>query len=248
MAVLTGDINIAQLCNVITDNTDIQDFYGIVANRLNELTGLKFDRNQLKKTSMIDGYGAGRKLLEKQLAEDTGDLYFDGLLDVYFQALESISPIFKLLKDTMASLWDNKKTRYQWTLPNGNVTDYNTISTNEIVIKPYGLMTISMLASYISPTNKSTGLLVNIIHSVDAYICSEVIRRCKFPIITIHDAFRCHPNHASEMQRVFTEVLAEITDSRLLEDIMEEISGIKVPTFNKEFTGADVLNSKYTIC
>ena len=253
---LVGDTNIASLTNILTDNTYIQDFYGRVSDELGKITGLKFDRNQLKKTSMIDGYGAGNKLLIQQLKEDTGDMYFDGLLEAYYQALENITPTMHLLKHTISSIWDSTKTRYQWTLPNGNVTDYNTIETGRITVNPYGMMNIDMLASAIMPSSRSTGLLVNIIHSIDAYVASEMVVRCSkagvdmtgFDIVTIHDAFRCHPNHAVAMRDIYVALMAEITDGRILEDIIQEISGKEVKSFAKLFKGADVLRSRYAIC
>ena len=244
---LIGDPALGSLCNIITDNSVIQDYYGRVAKELEILTGLKFNRNQLKKTSMIDGYGAGRKLLEKQLKEDCGDLYFEGLVDLYKLALDRISPTLNRLKQTIASIWDNKRTRWQWTLPNGNVTDYNTVASRIITLKPYGLFDIDMIVSCISPTDSSSGLLVNIIHSIDAYIASEMVLRCPFEIITIHDAFRCHPNHSNEMARIYVEIMAEITDSRLLEDIVEELTGIPMQSIPKQFCGADVLKSRYAV-
>jgi DNA-directed RNA polymerase len=178
------------------------------------------------------------------------------LLEAYYQALENITPTMHLLKHTISSIWDSTKTRYQWTLPNGNVTDYNTIETGRITVNPYGMMNIDMLASAIMPSSRSTGLLVNIIHSIDAYVASEMVVRCSkagvdmtgFDIVTIHDAFRCHPNHAVAMRDIYVALMAEITDGRILEDIIQEISGKEVKSFAKLFKGADVLRSRYAIC
>jgi hypothetical protein len=40
--------------------------------------------------------------------------------------------------------------------------------------------------------------------------------------------------------------MAEITDSTLLEDIVVELTGVELD-IKKEFTGANVMNSKYSI-
>ena len=98
----------------------------------------------------------------------------------------------------------------------------------------------------IMPTSKNTALGVNVIHSVDAYICRQMVVRCPFDIITIHDGYRCLPHNVPEMKRIYNEILAEITDSTLLEDIIEELVGIRIE-LKKEFQGHHVMHSAYSL-
>jgi hypothetical protein len=50
------------------------------------------------------------------------------------------------------------------------------------------------------------------------------------------------------MRDIYVALMAEITDGRILEDIIQEISGKEVKSFAKLFKGEDVLRSRYAIC
>ena len=43
----------------------------------------KFNREHIKQSDMIGGYGAGKVLVAKQLREDLKELYFDGVEDFF---------------------------------------------------------------------------------------------------------------------------------------------------------------------
>lgn len=44
-----------------------------------------------------------------------------------------------------------------------------------------------------------------------------------FEIVSIHDCFRCHPNHGNALRTTYREIMQEIADSRLLESILRDI-------------------------
>jgi DNA-directed RNA polymerase len=246
IAVLTGNLKTAMCCNVITDNTKIQDAYKSVADEMSKATGLKFNRKQIKKSDMIDGYGAGEKRVTEQLKEDLKEYYYDGVVKAFYDATNTVCPTASMVKSIFQSLWDSERTEWTWTLPDGFKVTYFTEEARLITVTPFGLAPIEVIAHMIMPTSRNTGLGVNVIHSVDAYIARQMVIRCPFEIITIHDGFRCLPVHAKEMRKIYNEILAEITDSTLLEDIIKEISGIDIK-LDKEFTGEHVMNSKYSI-
>jgi DNA-directed RNA polymerase len=109
---------------------------------------------------------------------------------------------------------------------------------------------IDMNVSLNLPTERSTSIGVNIIHSVDAYVAREMVRRCNdkgFSIYTIHDGFNCHPNYATEMKDTYNEILADILDSRLLEDIISQIIGEDVTSLVKDIKRDEILESLYSI-
>jgi hypothetical protein len=106
-----------------------------------------------------------------------------------------------------------------------------------------------MIAKAVYKTNRNTKLGVSIIHSIDGYIARQMIILCKalgFDVLPIHDGFRCLPNFVDDMQKVYVGILADIADSTLLEDIVEEITGERI-TAHKDFTGAQVKLSKYAL-
>lgn len=247
IAVLTGDIRTAACCNILTDNSYIQDAYKMVADELSKLSGLKFNRSQIKKSDMIDGYGAGKELVTKQLQEDLKDMYFDGVVELFYKATNNVCPVVSVLKSTFQGIWDNQRTHWSWTLPDGFVTDYRTVEPRVIQINPFGQGTIEVITNLIVPTARNAALGVNIIHSVDAYVCRQMELRCQFDIITIHDGFRCLPHNAPEMRRIYNSIMAEIADSTLLEDILTEITGNQIEPLKKILKGEHIMHSEYAI-
>lgn len=248
VAVLAGCLQTAKSCNVISDNTSIADAYGILAGFMSKLTGLKFVRGQIKEAMMIDGYGAGKKLVTETLKATLKEFYSDEVVDAFYKAQSLMSPTVQGLKETFQSIWDEKRERYTWTMPNGFVVDYRPTDSYKIKVRPFGKIEIDLIATLTMATKRSTGLGVNIIHSVDAYICDEVIMlHPNNQIWTIHDGFRCHPNDVDTVVYNYNSTLAKITDSTLLENIISEIIGKPVNKLVKQFTGSEVMESKYAV-
>jgi DNA-directed RNA polymerase len=246
IAVLTGNAKTAMTCNIITSNNEIQDAYKLVANKMSEMSGLKFNRSQIKQSDMISGYGAGVEKIKEQLKEDLKEYYFEGVDQIFFDASNAVDPMANSVKEMFKAMWDDTKTEWNWTLPDGFKVTYKTQESRQITINPFGLGEVTLITNMIMPTSKSTGLGVNVIHSVDAYVCRQMVVRCPFEIITIHDGFRCLPHNAASMRKIYNKIMAEITDSTLLEDIIFELSGLKV-SIKKEFCGSHVMNSEYAI-
>lgn len=57
-----------------------------------------------------------------------------------------------------------------------------------------------------------------------ALIC-ETLQRPSFPVLTVHDEFKCHPNYCNYMREVYRDILAELADSRAGERIIQEVRG-----------------------
>lgn len=140
----------------------------------------KFNRDHIKKSDMIGGYGAGRVLIAKQLKEDLKELYFDGVEEYFYQAQDNITPMVSILKETFQTLWDDGRVDYKWTLPDGFVAHLRPEEAVEIEVNPFGGLPISMIARAINPTTRNTTLGVSIIHSVDGFIARELVNRCKY--------------------------------------------------------------------
>lgn len=196
---------------------------------------------------MISGYGAGRALVTQQFQEDFGDGFKEEYVDLFYDAQKAVSPAAVMLKDFFLSIWNPKWTEISWTLPDGFKCTYKPTETASVPIEVFGLK-LNVMSTVNIPTSVGTALGVNIIHSVDGYIARQMVVRNDFPVWPIHDGFNCHPNHVVKMRQTYQEILAEILESTLLEDILEEILGAKIPPFAKEFTAEEVLASHYGIC
>lgn len=50
-----------------------------------------------------------------------------------------------------------------------------------------------------------------------------------FPVITVHDEFRCHANNVNALRQHYINVFAEIAESRLLSDLMSQLYNTACP-------------------
>ena len=54
-------------------------------------------------------------------------------------------------------------------------------------------------------------------------IVEEILSHEPFSIITIHDSFGCHPNHMNVLRKQYNNVLADLSDSTILDDICSQL-------------------------
>ena len=90
---------------------------------------------------------------------------------------------------------------------------------------------------------------MNICHSTDAYIAREMVRRCDFQMVHVHDNFMSNPDRLQDVCRTYREICAEVAKSDLLQDILRQITGNTKLTINKCSTDLDqsILNSSYML-
>lgn len=56
-------------------------------------------------------------------------------------------------------------------------------------------------------------------------LCKKILTHKSFEIVTVHDAFGCHPNNANRMRYWYTELLAELAESDVLGFILSKVYG-----------------------
>jgi hypothetical protein len=81
------------------------------------------------------------------------------------------------------------------------------------------------------------------------YAVNGMLQYEPFELVTIHDEFKSHPNNMNWVRWQYKEILAEIAESRLLDDILGQI--YKIPgTFNKLSTDLSdrIRDSNYALC
>lgn len=69
-----------------------------------------------------------------------------------------------------------------------------------------------------------------------------------FPVISIHDCFRCHPNYGNDLRNQYRTILAEVADSTLLTFIASQIVGRYLPATKLGEIGTLVRQSDYALC
>jgi hypothetical protein len=80
-------------------------------------------------------------------------------------------------------------------------------------------------------------------------ICKEMLKHKSFPLVTVHDEFKAHPNNVNWVRWHYKEILAEIADSNVLDDLLSQIHGVP-GNFNKlSFNlGDQIRKSNYALC
>ena len=56
-------------------------------------------------------------------------------------------------------------------------------------------------------------------------IVSTMLNYKPFPVIAIHDEFKCHPNNMNHLRQQYINIFAEIAESNILSDILTQIHG-----------------------
>lgn len=82
-----------------------------------------------------------------------------------------------------------------------------------------------------------------------AAVVNGMLQYQPFPLITVHDEFKAHPNNLNWVRWQYKEILAELAESNLIEDILNQIHGVP-GTFNKlsNNLGDVIRNSAYALC
>ena len=68
-----------------------------------------------------------------------------------------------------------------------------------------------------------------------------------FPVISVHDCFRVHPNHGDALRRQYNQILSEIAGSNLLQFIVSQAVGYLVPNVKLADISSDVLHADYAL-
>lgn len=56
-------------------------------------------------------------------------------------------------------------------------------------------------------------------------LCVSMLAHKPFPLVTVHDEFKCHPNYCNEMRQHYINIFSEMADSNILNDIFHQITG-----------------------
>lgn len=79
------------------------------------------------------------------------------------------------------------------------------------------------------------------------YLVDECLQYKPFPVITIHDAFRCHANNMNTVRYWYKEMLAELAESNTLNSILMEVSDGKVSVEIKDNIADKIRQSNYAL-
>jgi len=202
-------------------------------------------RTLVKRPIMTTFYGSKAQPIEV-FGEDTVEL------KTFYDILNELFAGPMAVMDIITSKWNSSALYHQWTLPDGHVAHVKVVEKVDTKIEVQELQCANTFAYRFYPNQPSrvnTSLCPNIIHSIDAYIVREVVRRCDFEVAHIHDAFTCHPNNMPIVMDTYRTILSEIASSNLLADILSEITDKEVVLQKYDYDlSTAIKSSQYALC
>jgi len=224
MACLQGCPKTAKQVNL--GNTGArEDVYQVVADKMSKIVGDQLYKEDVKKPVMTTFYGS-KNQPEEAFGEDTPEL------EAFYKTLSEMLPGAMECMQDMQKCWQPTVLEHKWTLPDGHVAKVKVLNTvdKKIEIDELDHATYTHRAYVNTPAPKGLSLAANIVHSIDGWIVREQVRKASmqgFELLTIHDSFWASPNFMNNVRQNYLDTLKEIADSSLLEDILNEITGLK---------------------
>ena len=261
MNTLFRDIEGMKYLNVLGDDTRY-DLYTLVAKTMYENT-----KDSQIWRDLNDDFAKVRKVVKKPImtsfynsVSKPKEIFGENTIELaeFYKALKRYCEGALAVQDTINACWNNSKDVNIWTLPDGH-TAYCPVSKtleSKIEIPEKGMKITYTHTVQKANFAESRSLCPNTIHSLDAYICREVVKRLHskgIEVSPIHDSFGVHPNNCDELRIVYRELLAEIYEEDTLINLLKEITGsdinVDIPAADKDIAQAirDNVNGYY-IC
>jgi hypothetical protein len=81
------------------------------------------------------------------------------------------------------------------------------------------------------------------------HILNGMLTHRPFPLVTVHDEFKAHPNNINQVRWHYKEILAEIADSDLLSDLLTQVHKRSYGFDKLSFNLSDLIrDSNYALC
>ena len=218
MSALIGDEIGARNTNIINTGKR-EDIYTKVTNEMNKLAGINVTRAKVKKPVMTNYYGS--KAQPKRLfGEDTPELA------AFYKILSQELPGPEEVLEDIQGCWQSNVLTHEWSLPDGHkvIAKVTGPEDKKVEIQELDKKSFTHRIYINRPEKFGLSLAANIIHSIDAYLVREMVRRCDFELYTVHDSFWASPNNMNQVRETFLEILIEIAKSDLLEDILKQVT------------------------
>lgn len=172
LSVLTGDIKAAALCNVINTGKRADaytDIYDIMKTKLKGLVDI--ERKDTKRAIMTSLYSS-EKVPEEVFG--TGET-----LRVFHETMEEEAPAAWELNKAFIDMWNPNIDKQSWVLPDNGHVVIKIFNKQEHIIDFLG-DSFDVTTKVNAPTEKGRSTAANVVHSVDAMVVRELVRRCNY--------------------------------------------------------------------
>jgi hypothetical protein len=239
MAILSGCKETAKFVNCI-DPTKRYDLYNEVTELMNQQLTKPVTRKAIKEATMTHYYNSlatPKALLSKEQ------------LEVFYNVLEGLLPGAESIMETINSCWQYTQNYHSWVMPDGHTVYKPIIEGTNGVYSDNDFGNLQLRWFHKTQSDDYRSLCPDVIHSIDGYVAREMIRRCDFQLTHIHDCFVFHPNYLQVICKTYREIMAEISKSDLLIDILRQITNEPQLTLTKLSDDLDIniLNSEYML-
>jgi len=221
----------------------VQDVYANLTQEMNNHldTEIQVARDDAKSALMKGGIYGSTRIPKELFGEGTPEL------TQFYAAQQEIVPCTIEIAKDLKSAWNPKKGEYQWTLWDGHtarVLAHEAENTSLRIRDIHGTKS-SFTYEYMKQgvcTDYAIPIIANVVQSCDACISRELTRRCYksgFNILTIHDAFYCHPNNVHTMRQHYLDICIELYKMNYLSNIISELLGrpIKYKQYDTSLEG-----------
>lgn len=229
----------------------IQDVYTNLNEEMNRHLDVEIQviRDKSKEALMTSIYGSRQK---------PKDIFGDETpeLTQFYAAKQELIPGTNEVAKDILSAWNPHIGSYQWERSDGHTAKCLTrkAKNTSLRIRDIHGTRSSFTYKYMErgkPSTYSTPIVANIIQGEDGSIAAQMIRRCwkdGFNILTIHDEFKCHPNHVHQMRYNYRNICADLYKSNHLSNILSDLLGrsVKYTQWNKDLEH-EIRNSEYAI-
>jgi hypothetical protein len=205
--------------------------YTKITEKMSQLLGVtvNIDR-KLVKSAMVPYLYGSKRMPKVVFGDKTPEL------SAFYDAQRLVAPGAVELMKIIQECWQPYTDIHQWVMPDGFTVRVPVIQadTTKIEVDEADHITFKYQTDVIAGTAKGISLLANVIQSCDGYVAREMVRRCPFDMISIHDEFLSHPNNMNYVRTVYIDIMAEIADMPLLNSILSQITNkpISVPKYS----------------
>ena len=268
LAGLARDKSTAQLVNVLPSDKP-QDAYAVIAEvsmpHIPEVLWQVWDRKCVKRTVMTIPYNAkafsNRQYIKEALKEKGIEVDKDDLTITVRAVREAMSlvvpgpmSVMKWIEDEVSKAVKRGVTELEWTTPSGFVVVQRLMKkkTEIIELKLLGRCRLTVATEdgkIVDRSRHKAATAPNLIHSLDASLLHESVKRFDEPIALIHDSVLCRATDMSLLSTIVRETYMYLfADHDYLNTFAQQIGAETDPPIIGDLEPRSVIDSTYFFC